>query len=113
MCHRGEEKLFDHSRGSAEGFFYTAFFCDVEHELRPIERGRRLCLVYHLLRNDPGPIPMPPGDHAEALLAVEASVTRWRKATKPAVLLAMKLEHRYTPKKLSFAGLKGRDAAVV
>src|SRR5947208_2789673 len=48
--HEGQERVIDFG-GSAQAAFqvqYAAFYADCEHEVRPVEHGHRLCLVYNL-----------------------------------------------------------------
>jgi hypothetical protein len=53
--HRGEEALFDFGGDDSDAYFYSvAFYADCEHELRPVENGKRLCLLYNLVRGGGG-----------------------------------------------------------
>lgn len=95
---------------------YAAFYADCPHEVLPVTSGCRLTLVYNLLRREAGHVPQPPSYTAE-----QESVTdllgQWAEATGAADdpsprKVIYPLEHAYTPAELSFAALKGADAAV-
>jgi hypothetical protein len=114
--HRAREVRLDlHSPEPSEVAF-AAFYADCVHEVLPITSGCRLTLVYNLRRQDRGRLPEPP-DYATEQAKVAALLRRWvaRKATpdddSPEKLL-YPLEHAHTPAELSFAALKGADAAV-
>ena len=79
--HRGEEKCLDSIMDSGDGYYYSACFRDCEHELSPVLEGKRLCLVYNLLRSDYGPLPKAPADHSAEIAAVEQAVETWRSAS--------------------------------
>ena len=48
--HDGQERTIDFGGPSGDPFHihYAAFYADCEHEVRPLEKGHRLCLVYNL-----------------------------------------------------------------
>jgi predicted 2-oxoglutarate/Fe(II)-dependent dioxygenase YbiX len=46
--HKGQTHTFDHSNDHL-GMFYSAFYADCEHELKPVQSGYRLCLIYNLI----------------------------------------------------------------
>ncbi|MEO8248547.1 MAG: 2OG-Fe(II) oxygenase [Burkholderiales bacterium] len=94
---------------------FAAFYADCVHEVLPVTSGCRLALVYNLLRTGRGKLPQPPSYEAEqARLA--ALLRRWpdgQRAPEGSTpdKLVYPLEHAYTPAELSFAALKGADAA--
>jgi len=116
--HGGSARTFDFSAG---GFHAAAFYADCEHELSPVVSGRRLVLIYSLVR-DAAPLPAPRGD-GEAVSALRLAVKEWDKTwvsdpgaeeqRRPESLYcAVPLSHQYTAKGLAFGQLKGRDAAL-
>ena len=49
--HHGEEALFDFGGDGSNAYFYlVALYADCKHELHPVENGKRLCLLYNLVR---------------------------------------------------------------
>ena len=95
---------------------WAAFYADCVHEVLPVTSGCRLVLVYNLLRKGKGRLPSPPSYGPETA-ALGQLLRRWCDEQAPAgedrpVKLVYPLEHTYTPAELSFAALKGADAAV-
>ena len=112
--HNGSARTFDFSSG---GFHAAAFYADCEHELSPVVSGRRLVLIYSLVR-DVAPPPAPCGD-GSAVSALSQAVKEWEsdwdaepRCRSDVVCCAVPLSHQYTAKDLSFGRLKGRDAAL-
>ncbi len=94
---------------------FAAFYADCLHEVLPVVSGFRLTLVYNLSRPAAGRRPTPP-DHAAEQNALAARLRRWveNEASEDAAApdkLVYPLEHAYTLAGLSFATLKGPDAA--
>ena len=114
--HKGREARLDlHSDDPAEVAF-AAFYADCVHEVLPITEGCRLVLIYNLVRRARGRAPEPP-DYAAEQAQVTALLRRWQRGKRredddTPEKLVYPLEHAYTPAELSFAALKGADAAV-
>ena len=94
---------------------FAAFYADCPHEVLPVTSGCRLTLVYNLLRREAGHVPQPPSytaeqDHVTTLLRQWAETTGEADDQSPRKVI-YPLEHAYTPAELSFAALKGADAA--
>lgn len=94
---------------------WAAFYADCVHEVLPVTSGCRLVLVYNLLRKGKGRLPRPPAYERETA-ALGQLLRRWCDGQGPAsegqpIKLVYPLEHAYTPAELSFAALKGADAA--
>jgi len=94
---------------------FAAFYADCPHEVLPVTSGCRLTLVYNLLRREAGHVPQPPSytaeqDHVTTLLRQWAETTGEADDPSPRKVI-YPLEHAYTPAELSFAALKGADAA--
>jgi hypothetical protein len=120
--HGGREVVLALKGEDLSQVFYAAFYADCIHELRPVTNGYRLCLIYNLVRRGKGAHLRAP-DYGPELAKACRFLKRWScelavghtpvmpTAAYPDKLLYL-LEHHYTPAGLSFAGLKGADAAV-
>ncbi len=88
---------------------YAAFYADCEHEVKPLQSGYRICLVYNLLQTDnqtPVNSPRLSGPVAETADLLRAMEPDFGPSPK-----AILLGHQYTPANFSLAGLKGQDRA--
>lgn len=94
----------------------AAFYGDCEHELRPVTKGVRLCLLYNLVRTTPGPPPVAAVGQSgsAAQLRLSDAITAWSHPDGSCHedKFILPLEHEYTKASLSFGGLKGRDRAM-
>ena len=113
--HRGRDVQLDLRSADFSELAWAAFYADCVHEVLPVTSGCRLVLVYNLLRPGKGRLPRPPSYDQETT-AVGQLLRRWSESSAstsqylPAKLV-YPLEHAYTPAELSFASLKGADAA--
>lgn len=89
---------------------YAAFYTDCEHEVRPVTRGYRVCLVYNLVFKTCNRLPTPP-DHRQAVTAAAERLRPWVERDGDPDKLVYLLEHHYTQAALSWGALKGADAA--
>ncbi len=105
----GQEEVIDFS--DPENRFqipYVAFYADCEHEVKEVESGYRLCLVYNLIQKDRKRKITAPENGAytseliELLNQLGPSLDR-----EP---LTYVLSHRYTPSNFSMSALKNHDA---
>ncbi|KAJ3082895.1 hypothetical protein HK102_001396 [Quaeritorhiza haematococci] len=121
VTHKGSKREFDFAaQGNEFECFYAAFFCDCEHEVKPVSSGHRLCLVYNLCSAANKKLNIKNND---ALVSCGLQVFRmWadplrfsKEHGRPhdLPLFAHLLNHQYSPAELSFANLKGRDVAIV
>jgi hypothetical protein len=109
--HRDREARLDlKSTDPAEASF-AAFYADCPHEVRPVETGHRLVMVYNLKRKGKGEAPEPPNYDQQAQ-RISGLFERWRVAEGAPEKIVFPLEHAYTCAALSFAALKGADQAV-
>jgi hypothetical protein len=113
--HRGREVRLDVRCADVSELAWAAFYADCVHEVLPITSGCRLVLVYNLRRTGRGRLPRPPSYDKEAavlerLLRAWCNETAKPDADRP-LKLVYPLAHAYTPAELSFAALKGADAA--
>jgi predicted 2-oxoglutarate/Fe(II)-dependent dioxygenase YbiX len=113
--HAGREATIDLSGDEVSELKFAAFYADCEHEVMPVTRGNRICLVYNLLqrlprdaKNQP-PLAAPRYDAetADAATLLEKAFTGAGAPTK----IAWLLEHQYSSAALSFAALKSADKA--
>jgi len=96
---------------------FAAFYADCEHEVRPITQGSRVCLTYNLSLVETGKKKqqaalMPPLYQREVVAAANILRATFRQGGA-SMKLAWLLEHQYSAAGLSFARLKGLDAARV
>ena len=103
-----EARLDLKSSDPAEASF-AAFYADCRHEVRPVQSGYRLVLVYNLRRQGEGRAPEPPIYDKEAM-TIAAILAHWREEAAPEKIV-LPLAHAYSPAELSFAALKGADQA--
>ncbi|MBS0304077.1 MAG: 2OG-Fe(II) oxygenase [Proteobacteria bacterium] len=113
--HREREARLDLRRSDLSELAWAAFYADCVHEVLPITSGCRLVLVYNLRRKGRGRLPRPPSYDKETV-ALERLLRVWcNEMAKPdedqPLKLVYPLAHAYTPAELSFAALKGADAA--
>lgn len=108
--HDGREQTIDQG-GEKEAFNvrYAAFYADCEHEIRPLRKGYRLCLVYNLtLKKGKKGVSAPrASEHVEAIRPILAEWAEQEDAEK----LAITLDHQYTQEGLAWDALKGVDRA--
>lgn len=112
--HCGQRVRVDFAASSKRtALHFAAFYADCTHELTPVTSGTRLALLYNLVRTKPSSEPLPaPADTSGVDAALCAAARAWAAAgpgSRPRV--ALRLEHEYTESSISFASLKGRDAA--
>lgn len=115
--HRGHEARLALQCPDTSDVAFAAFYADCVHEVLPVTSGNRLALVYNLIRRGKE-IPTPPDYQHQQAQLVEL-LTDWPHATTdvsddappPPEKLVYLLEHAYTRAELSFAALKGADAA--
>jgi 2OG-Fe(II) oxygenase superfamily len=107
--HDGQEQRIDFSSDPHRMFkiHFAAFYADCEHEVRPLKKGYRLCLVYNLtLAKSEKSISAPrASQHVETI----ASLLREWAADDSSEKLAITLDHKYTEAGLAWDALKGVD----
>ena len=112
--HAGREAVMDLSTEEVSQLTYAAFYADCEHEVRPIQEGRRVCLVYNLIQRTHGTrrrAALTAPDYAREVAAAAKILSGWAQGGAPPVKLVYVLEHHYSPAGLSWAGLKNGDSA--
>ena len=107
--HEGQVETIDFSsvgKGSLQTHF-AAFYADCEHEVRPLKKGFRLCLVYNLtLGKSKKAIAAP--RLQEQIETVVPLVRAWSEDDS-ARKLVITLDHEYTKDGLAWDKLKGAD----
>ncbi len=110
--HEGQERTIDFGGPSADAFHipYAAFYADCEHEVRPLKKGYRLCLVYNLTLAKARKPPTAPriSEHIETIAPL---IRKWASDEESTEKLAILLDHQYTQEGLSWSSLKGTDRA--
>ncbi len=92
---------------------YAAFFADCEHEVQPIKKGNRVCLVYNLCykkKSKAAPLTAP--DYSKEISQAKKILSRLKTPEGKSEKLIYFLDHMYSEKGLSIESLKGRDAGV-
>ncbi len=115
VSHRNRQVQLDLNCSSPSEVAFAAFYADCEHEVKPVTSGFRLVLIYNLLFPGATLPPEPPDDSKEernitTLLQEWVTGKRSNEDTRPEKLV-YPLEHAYTEAGVSFASLKGKDAA--
>ncbi|MBV9490873.1 MAG: 2OG-Fe(II) oxygenase, partial [Verrucomicrobia bacterium] len=112
--HAGREVSLDSTTKDVSELNYAAFYADCEHEVRPVEDGYRLCLIYNLIQHRAGrerPKALAAPDYETEIAAAAELLADWAKQLETPPKIAYLLEHQYSPAGLSFSGLKNADAA--
>ena len=108
--HEGQEQAIDFG-GGRDPFHihFAAFYADCEHEIRPLDAGHRLALVYNLtLKKGKKGLGAPrSAEQVEAAARVLGDWARDENARKVVVTL----DHQYTKDGLAWDTLKGADRA--
>lgn len=108
--HREQETVLSLCGDEPGEVRYAAFYADCEHEVRPVTKGYRVCLVYNLIATASGASVMAP-DNQSAVQAVARVLRDWGASGAAPQKLVYLLEHHYTQAAISWAGLKNSDAA--
>jgi hypothetical protein len=111
--HGSREVCIDLSAIDGSEIGYAAFYADCQHEVRPVESGHRVCLVFNLLRGAASDTPAASAPNYDAQIARAAQLIGAAFAAEgPPRKLVWLLEHQYSQAELGFTTLKGVDAAV-
>lgn len=102
--HKGSEKVtFDFSENPYQ-INFAAFYADLEHEVKPLISGLRVCLVYNLV-SESSNTPL----SYDSILGQADSLAKIIKSNKIVEPIVITLEHQYTPANFSANNLKGND----
>jgi hypothetical protein len=107
--HGGQEQTIDFSGDNLYRTHYAAFYADCEHEIRPLRKGYRLCLVYNLtLKKGKKGLKAP--RTWESIEPLREILAGWAKDDTAGKLVVL-LDHEYTKDGLTWDALKGADRA--
>ena len=121
VSHFGQRDVVVKFAEHSHGVYYAAFFADCRHELRPITHGRRIALLFNLVRVSGGELPNAGDPSTDLTRAVAAWVRAvndadaadaadvWDHDEEPKTLRAVRLTHDYTRANSGFSFLKGDD----
>lgn len=111
--HAGREVTVDIKASDPSELCYVAFYADCEHAALPVQEGNRVCLVYNLIqKHSKGGHRILQAPQYESQISKAATILdRFLTATEAPAKIAWLLDHHYSPAGLSFAVLKGADAA--
>jgi hypothetical protein len=109
--HEGHEQTIDFRGPDANPFHihFAAFYADCEHEVRPLRKGYRLCLVYNLTLAKSKASLLAPRE-SEHVAEIGRLLRQWAE-NDSAGKLVITLDHQYTEKGLTWGTLKGVDRA--
>lgn len=104
----GNEEVIDFSNASANNkICFSAFYADCEHEIKPLNSGYRICLVYNLVQEQSEKIIQTPSIKTTIdQLANKLNKQIIADSSKPIIVL---LGHQYTPENFSLEALKLND----
>ncbi len=115
VYHRSKSECFDFSGAeSCADFYYAAFYADCQHEIKPVTKGFRLCLIYNLIYHSVDCCPTPENNE-ESVSTIVSAMKQWSKdvnSINQHPMIAFLLEHQYCEASLSFESLKNGDRAV-
>ncbi|MBY0229964.1 MAG: 2OG-Fe(II) oxygenase [Gemmataceae bacterium] len=105
--HEGREVVIDHSAEAGSAICHAAFYADCEHEIKPLRKGHRLCLVYNLALAKSKKRLLAPTLGPAIEQAAEA-LAAWA-ADEDAGKVVVPLGHQYTEAGAAWDALKGTD----
>lgn len=109
--HDGKTQEIDFAQSeNAFQIQYVAFYADCQHEIKPVTKGYRVCLVYNLALAKQKKQPTAPRTQ-ERFREIKQLLSEWfQKPTRSKIVLP--LSHSYTEASLSWDALKGEDRAL-
>lgn len=112
--HAGREATINLAPEDVSQLTFAAFYADCLHEVRPVEEGNRLCLIYNLIQRSDGKRrkPLTAPDYAAEIAGATELLAKWMARPDAPPKVVYLLEHEYSPAGLSFSGLKNADAAL-
>jgi len=116
--HGGKEASLNLQNDEASTIRFAAFFADCEHEVKPVTKGFRVCLIYNLINEGRKSRKFfsPPNleKHVSSLSKLlpefaKPSEKHFWSFDRPPEKLVWLLEHQYTKAELDIENLKGPD----
>ena len=115
VYHQGKKSEFDYSGPDCRSnCYFTSFYADCQHEVKPVTEGYRLCLIYNLIYQGIGECPAP-ADNQKQVTAIISAMKKWGEdidSDDCPDMMTYLLEHKYCEASLSFRLLKNCDRAV-
>ena len=112
IYHQSKSMTFDFGGlVGCHNFHYAAFYADCQHEIKPVTKGYRLCLIYNLVCSGSDRCPVP-ADNQQMVSDIISSMVEWNGSTACPPMMTYLLEHQYCDASLSFRLLKNGDRAV-
>jgi len=111
VYHKDNKAVIDLSGAEGSELKFGAFYADCEHEVLPITKGYRVCLVYNLIQKFTSELLTAPCYVNEAQEASGMLKTAFFTDGYPSKLVWL-LEHQYSKAELSFNSLKNADQAI-
>lgn len=110
LSHAGKDCVIDTSKNNLFDISTLAWYADVTHEIKPVQNGHRLVLIYNIIQTgNAGPKSAASFEKQDA--RIDNAVARLLASDKPRRILYF-LEHDYSQANLRLDHLKGRDRAV-
>ena len=110
--HLDRETVVDIRSEDPSELVHAAFYADCEHEIRPVTKGHRACLVYNLVLASDWELETSAPDYAHKVEPIAREIKCHFAASDAPEKLVWLLEHDYSVAGLAFANLKSVDAAV-
>ena len=110
--HKGHETVIDMRVEDPSDLAFAAFFADCEHEVRLVEAGHRICLVFNLVKRPGHDVPGTAPEFEEQVVNIADELRRLGQACGGMGKVIWALEHDYSEAGLSFDALKNMDASV-
>ena len=109
--HAGAEQAVSLTGDEPSEVAWAAFYADCEHEVKPVTKGYRVCLVYNLIQRGKKRAALAAPDVSGPAKQAAKLITAAFDGPAAPVKLAWLLEHQYSPAELSFGTLKNADSA--
>ncbi|KAI1111454.1 hypothetical protein F5Y14DRAFT_425065 [Nemania sp. NC0429] len=113
LSHAGKDQVIDTSKKNVFDISALAWYADVTHEIKPVENGHRLVLIYNIIQasNNAGPSSAASFEKQDARIDNAMARLLSPRKPKPKRILYF-MEHKYSQANLRLDHLKGRDRAV-
>lgn len=110
--HNDRETVIDLCVSDPSVLAYAAFYADCTHETRPLREGHRVALVFNLILRGSGAARLGRAPDFDSQAESISTVLRtWASQARSGAKTVWLLDHHYSTAGLSFAALKGTDAA--
>ncbi|MCY4543572.1 MAG: 2OG-Fe(II) oxygenase [Rhodobacteraceae bacterium] len=109
--HNDQEIITDMNVEEPSELAFAAFYADCPHEIRPVQSGHRLTLIYNLfLRSGATAASAKPPEYGRQIDAIASHLAAWSEINGSEKIVWL-LEHQYSESGLSFDTLKNADDA--